>query len=68
MTVIGDKGIKPVIVQNIMQVNVLTIGLSLPDSVCHTPQSRKHKEDRKLVRRWPPQQEGDDTGKVGHYS
>lgn len=46
----------------------LTIGLSLPDSICHTPQSREYEEDRQVIRMRPPEQEGNDTGKVGQCS
>lgn len=46
----------------------LTIGLSLPDSIRHTPQSRKDEEDAELVGMRFPEQEGDDTRKVGQSS
>lgn len=46
----------------------LTICLSLPDSVRHSPQSGKHEEDGQLVRIRPPVQESDDAGEVAHGS
>lgn len=49
-------------------VHLLTIGLSLPDSISHTPQSRKHKEHRQIIRMRPPKKQSDDKGKVGHCS
>jgi len=46
----------------------LTVGLSLPHSVCQAPESRKHKEDRKLVWVRLPEQQNQDTGQVGDSS
>lgn len=46
----------------------LTIGLSLPDSISHAPQSRKYKEEIKLILTRLPEQESEDTAEIGQCS
>lgn len=43
----------------------LTVGLCLPHSICQAPEGRKHKEHWQLVWVRPPEQQSQDTGKLG---